>query len=264
MYKSLFLVACAVAAIVRAPAQAGQLSLTSTGQNAAWINLDNSNLTSINDDDPITTLAAVGPNVLNAVPTTFAQPENNFGGPPPIAGQSFLATKSGRVANIQLLLSGPDTGITYNVHLYDVGAGAPAPTGGTSYTNALPDLLPADSWVRFPGSAGAVFLLGLNSNGIPVDIISGHTYIFELEGLARDANGVLTGNPTGNNQLTWNRNAGANDYQPNGQAFRFRSALNGNPARAFAMAAHLVPEPATFVLFGLGLVGVVASRRRGC
>ena len=49
-----------------------------------------------------------------------------------------------------------------------------------------------------------------------------------------------------------------------GQAFRERTPLNGNDNRALAFAAHMVPEPATFVLFGLGLIGLVASRRRGC
>jgi hypothetical protein len=45
-----------------------------------------------------------------------------------------------------------------------------------------------------------------------------------------------------------------------------RTDISGGGKRDAALAIYgrLVPEPTTFVLFGLGLVGLVASRRRGC
>lgn len=127
---------------------AAQIPLTTTGQSAAWISLDVDNVLSIDEDDPVTTLATISPGQqIVAPPSSFAVTEQTFGGRPPTPGQSFLATKSGTVGTVQMLSSG--AGGTYNLHLYDLGANTPAPAGATSYTNALPDSLPADSWMRF-------------------------------------------------------------------------------------------------------------------
>ena len=78
-----------------------------------------------------------------ASPRTFTVAEGNFGATV-IAGQSFLATNSGPISNVQILIGGADN-LYYDVHLYNVRAAAPAQAGSTTYTTALPDLMPADT-----------------------------------------------------------------------------------------------------------------------
>jgi hypothetical protein len=266
MYRILGFAACALAAIACAPLQAALLPITQTGQSAAWIGLDDDNLFSIDEDDPVTTLTTIPMlGQVNASPNSFSVAENNFGGPPPIAGQSFLATKDGRVSNVQMLVSG--AAATYDVHLYDLGASPPAPGGATTYSNALPDLLPANTWFQFFGTSNtSVVVLDLLGAGVnQVFLEKGNTYVWEIVGVARDSTGAVIGN-TPNNTMTWNRNAPSaglgGSYLPYGQAFRSRSALNGNQDRSFAFAAHLVPEPASLLIAALGGLALMAGVRR--
>jgi hypothetical protein len=188
-------------------------------------------------------------------------------GTPPIAGQSFLATKDGRLDNVQMLVGGAPA--TYDVHLYDLGLNAPAPTNVTTYSTALPDLLPADTWFRFLGTPiTSVVVLYLIDAGLrDIRLVEGHTYVWEIVGLERDANGVLTGNNTATSAMSWYRNApsagSGESYLPNGQAFRQRSAINGNADRSFAMAVHLIPEPSTLIVASIGMLGLAFVNRRG-
>ena len=52
--------------------------------------------------------------------------------------------------------------------------------------------------------------------------------------------------------MIWFRMANnALDY-PDGQAFRQRSPLNGNPLRDMAIAVNVVPEPSSLALLAMG------------
>lgn len=97
---------------------------------------------------------------------------------------------------------------------------------------------------------------------INVQLIMGRTYIWELVGLERDANGILTGNNISATAMTSLRNCGNNSYLPNGHAFSSRFSLNGQPDRYFAMAVTLVPEPTALVMAGLGTAIAIVRRRR--
>jgi PEP-CTERM motif len=267
MKTTLAAAAALLATVYGMPLRAAQIASTQTGIDTTWVNLDDSNLTSINDDDPVTTLVTIAPGtVVNGVPSTFNVNENNFGSG--IAGQSFLATKGGKIGHIQMRVSGGPG--NYDVHLYDAGAGFPAggPMGGTNYgdatTSNFTDMLPADSWFKFFGS-GSSGVYTLDFRPHDVNLTAGNTYIFEVvASQERDANGVKFGPVTaGSGVLTWYRNGGTNTYLPYGQAFRDRTSLNGNPDRSFAMAVAIVPEPATaMMLLSVGLVAIVSGRRR--
>jgi hypothetical protein len=171
--------------------------------------------------------------------------------------QSFLATTSGALSDVQIIATGDLSAadLTFNAVLLDAG---PAGTNGAglanngfvTYGNAAQGITPNNSQA-FPVVATSGNLLSADSQGLigpgypanpagstliswdfkfsdvdAVPIVAGHEYVFELN--------------TPSVYFLWERCGATGDYA-NGQAFRSRSSLNGNPARDFALSVAVTP-----------------------
>jgi len=174
-------------------------------------------------------------------------------------GQSFAATASGTLSDIQIIVSGNPSGLSLNLALYDAGSATGsifANTGSQTYTpgtNVSANLLAADATgVVLPayttqGANGAVLDFQLSGEG--VSLTAGEEYIFELNTLSNSA-------------MFWGREANNTLDYPNGQAFKARSPLNGNSLRDWSLAVTVVPEPGSLVLLGLAAPAMLWAARK--
>jgi PEP-CTERM motif len=193
---------------------------------------------------------------------SFNSAENNYGGPPAALSQSFQATTGGTLSDIQIVVGGNPNGVTLNLALYDAGVAPGSPslvdTGSNSYSPGASgvsnNLLSAVSQAfvlpgyNTQGAVAAIFDFQF-SGADAVNLTAGDEYVFEL-------------NTPSANQI-WYRMAANGVNYPQGQAFRGRAPLNGNPARDMSLAVTVVPEPGTFILLGLAAPAMLwAARKR--
>ncbi|MGD0077952.1 MAG: hypothetical protein ABSB91_04905 [Sedimentisphaerales bacterium] len=184
-----------------------------------------------------------------AVPSAFAQVENNYGSAPYSLAQSWTATTSGSLSRIQLLISGTAP-VSFKINLYDayvwdgkensagdwsdIGSKEYKPGGNVS-KNLFSSTLPV-TWTGFTNQGDQVGVLEIvltGSDMVPIE--KGHQYIFEITSDSDIKN------------MMWYRNASSETNYSGGQAFRQASPLNGNAARDFAAAFTVgvaVPAPA--------------------
>ena len=204
----------------------------------------------------------------------FNSAENNYGSGPPTGGslsQSFLCTQSGTLSDLEFVISGTAP-VTFNAALYDAGTttglsdtSVNAYGNGADVANGTPgsggvvvpvssNLLPASStgliWNGFTQTGANAAVLDVHVDPSDnVNLVSGHEYVFEVNSPSSAAN------------FLWLRMANnAVDYA-NGQAFRSRAPLNGNPARDMSFGAIVAPEPASVALIGIAFTALAARRR---
>ncbi len=200
--------------------------------------------------------------VTNGNPSGFNSAENNYGGSSLFSlGQSWTATVAGNLTDVQITISGTAP-VGFNVNLFDAGTSGWADIGSGTYApggNVSANLFSDTSlqvWSGFTLSGATAAVLDFSLTGADqVSIVSGHQYIFEISSTTNISN------------LIWFRMANnALDY-PDGQAFRQRSPLNGNPLRDMAIAVNVaaVPEPSSLAFIAIGgmvLLSQIRPRRK--
>jgi O-glycosyl hydrolase len=158
--------------------------------------------------------------------------ENSWGNSAPYSlGQSFTATVSGTLTNIQMYFTGVNA--TNILYLYDMG---PA-------IQYLPGAQPSPI---VPGSNGvsanlfstnlSVFITNFSGPSVielsfagadAVKLVGGHMYLFDVS-------------PTASTQQYWYRDGGGTDLYPGGAAYRQNSLINGSETTDFSLAVTLI------------------------
>jgi hypothetical protein len=207
--------------------------------------------TSFTDVSSITSwpIASTDTTTLDGNLPLYNTGENNYGGAAPYSmAQSWTATKSGNLSHVQIVVSGTPP-VSFNINLYDAGVWdnkdkSPSDWSdvadvvkntykpGANVSNNLFSSTLAVTWGDSNTPASGVAVLDFNFIGVDMaPITSGHQYIFEIT------------SDTNPNKMVWFRNGSAATNYSAGQAFRWRSPINGNPERDFTLAVTLVSKP---------------------
>jgi hypothetical protein len=212
-------------------ASAQNVIFTGSGQGANWVGT---------------------PTLQTGSPGTFTIGENNYTASPsvlPMLGQTFTATISGTLSDIQILASG--AGGNNYVYLWDLGAASSyAAVSGASMPSSL-STLPGYSSFSYAnlfsdgsyfnwGGSGNIFVRTLTFPGQTISLTAGDLYYF---GIAPNLTSAV---------ITWQRVS--TDPYSGGAAYREGGVINGTPGiRDFGMAVDItpIPEPSTLALISL-------------
>jgi hypothetical protein len=140
--------------------------------------------------------------------------------------------------------------VTYTARLINLGTADP----NTAYATAGTDLFNGGSGLAnaFGGDGNPQINIFDFTGSDEVSLVPGNTYVFEL---VRDTSSA--------NAVNFARTGGGNSTYADGQYWKNRTDASSAGSRDAVVGVYLtatVPEPASLVLFGLGAVGVLASR----
>jgi hypothetical protein len=186
--------------------------------------------------------------------STFTIAENAYTASPsylPMLGQTFTATASGNVTDIQLYAGGAP-GDNY-VFLWDLGlassyaavSGASAPASLQSLSGyasfSYPNLFGDGSYFHFNGGGQSVRILTFTTQA---SVTAGHLYYFGIAPFVTSA------------VMSWQRTSA--DPYAGGMAYKEYGWLNGSGPRDFGMAVDITPVPEPSSLALMSLVGGAA------
>ena len=236
--KSILFALTASAAVTAASAQ--NVTITGTGLTTTW---------------------SGAPALSTGLPTLFTVPEANYTATTsvlPMLGQTFTATTSGTLADIQIYAGGAP-GDNY-IFLWDLGAASSyAAVSGASMPASLTTLSPypeannlfsVGSYFHFNGGGQSVRVLTFASDNNAISINAGDLYFF---GIAPSVTSAV---------MSWQRVSG--DVYSGGAGYREAGLVNGGTDKDFGMAVDVtpVPEPSTMALMSLvGGVSLLGWRR---
>jgi hypothetical protein len=194
---------------------------------------------------------------INAMPvSSYASAEAGW----PVSGagfgETFTATSSGTLSNIQMYVSGGDS--VYLAFLYDLGPASGFTGVSASFPGGLDaslvtltpsgNLITAGTQLEYFGSA-SLGVMKLAFSGDSIAINAGDLYYWRL-------------NLVSGTVMTWERSG--SDVYGGGSAYKANSTTAFNNAgRDFSLDVFVVPEPSTVALMSLvGGVALLGWRRR--
>ena len=174
--------------------------------------------------------------VANQPSINLNSAESNWGGSPPYSlGQSFTATVSGTLTNIQMYVTGKNT--TNALYLYDMGPAiqyAPSPPGsivpGSNGVTTIVsgNLLSTNLLIGVTNMSGPQVMELTFSGADAVQLVGGHEYYFSLVSLSSGS------------QMYWYRDGGSTDLYAGGAGYRQNSLINGSKTTDFSLAVTLI------------------------